>query len=47
VSASAGNMPLLVGGPLGGALALSAGAGAFLVRRRRRVAAEPVADPSS
>jgi len=41
VSASASNMPLLVGAPLGGVLALSAvAAGAFTYRRRRRTAAD-------
>jgi murein DD-endopeptidase MepM/ murein hydrolase activator NlpD len=41
---SRSDMPLLVGGPLGGALALSAvAAGAFTFRRRRRTAA--AADP--
>jgi hypothetical protein len=39
VGASESNMPLLVGGPLGGVLALSAIAGAFTFRRRRRTAA--------
>jgi hypothetical protein len=39
VSASESDMPLLVGGPLGGVLALSAAAGAFTFRRRRRTAA--------
>jgi hypothetical protein len=40
VSASNSNVPLLVGGPLGGVLALSAlAAGAFTFRRRRRTAA--------
>jgi murein DD-endopeptidase MepM/ murein hydrolase activator NlpD len=43
---SESDMPLLVGGPLGGALALSAvAAGAFTFRRRRRTAA--AADPPS
>jgi murein DD-endopeptidase MepM/ murein hydrolase activator NlpD len=47
VAASATNMPLLVGGPLGGVLALSVAAvGAFTFRRRRRTAAS-TADPSS
>jgi murein DD-endopeptidase MepM/ murein hydrolase activator NlpD len=42
---SRSNMPLLVGGPLGGALALSAAAaGALTFRRRRRTVA--AADPS-
>jgi murein DD-endopeptidase MepM/ murein hydrolase activator NlpD len=45
VSASASDMPLLVGGPLGGVLAVSAGAGAFLLRRRRRADAPPPAAP--
>jgi hypothetical protein len=44
-SASQGNVPLLVGGPLGGVLALSAVAGAFTFRRRRRTAAGD--EPSS
>jgi hypothetical protein len=36
------NMPLLVGGPLGGVLAISAAAaGAFAFRRRRRAAIDP------
>jgi len=39
------NVPLLVGGPLGGVLALSVAAGAFIFRLRRRTAAG--ADPSS
>jgi murein DD-endopeptidase MepM/ murein hydrolase activator NlpD len=50
VSASSSNTPLLVGGPVGGVLALSAvAAGAFTFRRRRRTAAAPEAapDPSS
>jgi hypothetical protein len=50
VSSSATNMPLLVGGPLGGVLALSAViAGAFTFRRRRRTAeaAAAAVDPSS
>jgi murein DD-endopeptidase MepM/ murein hydrolase activator NlpD len=38
-SASESNTALLVGGPLGGLLALSAVAGAFTFRRRRRTAA--------
>ena len=33
-------MALLVGGPLGGLLVLSAAAGAFTFRRRRRTAAD-------
>ncbi len=42
VSASESDVPLLVGGPLAGVLALSAVAGgAFTFRRRRRTAAEP------
>jgi cell wall-associated NlpC family hydrolase len=45
VSASQSNVPLLVGGPLGGVLALSVVAGAFTFRRRRRTSADP--DPSS
>jgi hypothetical protein len=41
-SASAANMPLLVGGPVGGVLALSVvAAGTFTLRRRRRTAADP------
>jgi hypothetical protein len=36
------NTPLLVGGPLGGVVAISAAAaGAFTFRRRRRTAADP------
>ena len=39
---SESNVPLLVGGPLGGVLALSAvAAGAFTFRRRRRTAVDP------
>ena len=44
------NTPLLIGGPLGGVVALSAAAaGAFTFRRRRQTAAEAAAaaDPSS
>jgi murein DD-endopeptidase MepM/ murein hydrolase activator NlpD len=42
MSASEANMPLLVGGPVGGVLALSVvAAGAFTFRRRRRTAADP------
>jgi len=44
VAASESNMPLLVGGPLGGLLAVSAGAGAFAFRRRRRTAEIPAPD---
>jgi murein DD-endopeptidase MepM/ murein hydrolase activator NlpD len=41
-SASETNMPLLVGGPVGGVLALSVvAAGTFTFRRRRRTAADP------
>jgi murein DD-endopeptidase MepM/ murein hydrolase activator NlpD len=50
VSASSSNTTLLVGGPVGGVLALSAlAAGAFTFRRRRRTAAaaEAAPDPSS
>ena len=49
VTASSSNTPLLVGGPLGGVLAISAAAGAFTFRRRRRTAADtpPAPDPSS
>ena len=49
VSASRSRMALLVGGPLGGLLVLSAAAGAFTFRRRRRTAAavEPAPDASS
>ena len=50
VSASSSNTPLLVGGPVGGVLALSAvAAGAFTFRRRRRTAAaaEAAPDPST
>jgi murein DD-endopeptidase MepM/ murein hydrolase activator NlpD len=36
VAASQTDMPLLVGGPLGGALAIAGAAGAFLFRRRRQ-----------
>jgi murein DD-endopeptidase MepM/ murein hydrolase activator NlpD len=43
VAASASNMPLLVGGPLGAVVALAAAAGAFLFRRRRRTEAPPPA----
>ena len=39
VSGSQTDVPLLVGGPLGGVLALSVVAGAFTVRRRRRTSA--------
>lgn len=47
VSASASDMPLLVGGPLGGVLAVAAAAGAFLFRRRRRTdATAPAPDVS-
>jgi murein DD-endopeptidase MepM/ murein hydrolase activator NlpD len=46
VPASASNVPLLVGGPLGGVVALSAVAGAFTFRRRRRTPAS-VAEPSA
>ncbi len=45
IPAGQSNVPLLVGGPLGGVLALSVVAGAFTFRRRRRTAAG--ADPSS
>ena len=41
VQASGSNVPLLVGGPLGGALALAAAAGTFLFRRRRRTETPP------
>jgi murein DD-endopeptidase MepM/ murein hydrolase activator NlpD len=44
VSGSQSNVPLLIGGPLGGLLLLSAIAGAFTFRRRRRTTA---AEPSS
>jgi murein DD-endopeptidase MepM/ murein hydrolase activator NlpD len=47
VSAAESNMPLLVGGPLGGLLAVSAGAGAFAFRRRRRTPEIPAPDASS
>lgn len=53
VSTSRSDMPLLVGGPLGGVLALAAvAAGAFTFRRRRRTAADatprtPAPDASS
>jgi murein DD-endopeptidase MepM/ murein hydrolase activator NlpD len=48
-SESAGDLGLLVGGPLGGLLLLSAAAGAFTFRRRRRTSAtaEPAPDASS
>jgi murein DD-endopeptidase MepM/ murein hydrolase activator NlpD len=46
VSPTQTNVPLLVGGPLGGVLALSVVAGAFTFRRRRRTAASSAA-PSS
>ena len=48
VSESQSDMALLVGGPLGGLLVLSAAAGAFTFRRRRRSAtdAPPAPDPS-
>jgi murein DD-endopeptidase MepM/ murein hydrolase activator NlpD len=46
-SASATNLPLLVGGPLGAAVALAGTAGAFLLRRRRRTAAAAAPEPSS
>ena len=41
VAASESNMPLLVGGPLGGLFAVSAAAGAFAFRRRRRTPETP------
>jgi murein DD-endopeptidase MepM/ murein hydrolase activator NlpD len=41
VSGSQTDVPLLVGGPLGGVLALSVVAGAFTVRRRRRATTAP------
>jgi len=48
VSSSQANMPLLVGGPVAGVLALSVVAGAFTFRRRRRTAAaEAAAEPAS
>jgi murein DD-endopeptidase MepM/ murein hydrolase activator NlpD len=47
VAASASNVPLLVGGPLGGFLALSAAAGTFMFRRRRRTAPAAAAEVSS
>jgi murein DD-endopeptidase MepM/ murein hydrolase activator NlpD len=47
VSAAESNMPLLVGGPLGGLLAVSAAAGAFAFRRRRRTDEIPAPDASS
>ncbi|MGZ4334899.1 MAG: M23 family metallopeptidase [Gaiellaceae bacterium] len=40
VSSSQSDLPLLVGGPLGGVLALSVVAGVFTFRRRRRTAGE-------
>ena len=39
VSAAASDVPLLVGGPLGAVVALSGAAGAFVLRRRRRLPA--------
>jgi Peptidase family M23 len=47
VSASASNTPLLVGGPVGGVLVLSAAAGAFTFRRRRRTATAAEAAPEA
>jgi murein DD-endopeptidase MepM/ murein hydrolase activator NlpD len=47
VSAAASNTPLLVGGPLGGALVLVAGAGTFLFRRRRRAETPPAVPEAS
>jgi murein DD-endopeptidase MepM/ murein hydrolase activator NlpD len=47
VSASASNLPLLVGGPAGAALALATATGAFFFRRRRRTPeATPAAEPA-
>ncbi len=46
ITAGEGNVPLLVGGPLGGVLALAVVAGAFTFRRRRRTASAPT-DPAS
>jgi murein DD-endopeptidase MepM/ murein hydrolase activator NlpD len=48
-SESAGDLGLLVGGPLGGLLVLSAAAGAFTFRRRRRTSAtaEPAPAPDA
>ncbi|HZT93347.1 MAG TPA: M23 family metallopeptidase [Gaiellaceae bacterium] len=47
VSASASNLPLLVGGPAGAALALAGATGAFFFRRRRRTTeAAPAAEPA-
>ena len=47
VSASASDVPLLVGGPLGAVVAVGGTAGAFFLRRRRRVEAVADAEPSS
>jgi murein DD-endopeptidase MepM/ murein hydrolase activator NlpD len=51
VSASASDIPLLVGGPLGAVIAIAGTAGAFFLRRRRRTGAAtdapPVVEPSS
>jgi murein DD-endopeptidase MepM/ murein hydrolase activator NlpD len=46
VSESRSDMPLLVGGPLGGLLVLSAAAGALTFRRRRRPTAAEVPVPA-
>ena len=47
VSASASDMPLLVGGPVGAVVALLATAGAFTFRRRRRAVEAPAAPDAS
>jgi murein DD-endopeptidase MepM/ murein hydrolase activator NlpD len=47
VSASSSDVPLLVGGPLGAAVAVAGTAGAFFFRRRRRLDAAAAAEPSS
>src|SRR5262249_25482660 len=48
VPASQSDLTMLVGGPLAGVLALSAGAGAFFFWRRRKTPESPAAaDPSS
>jgi murein DD-endopeptidase MepM/ murein hydrolase activator NlpD len=47
VSESASNLPLLVGGPTGAALALASAAGAFFFKRRRKTTeAAPTAEPA-
>jgi hypothetical protein len=48
VTPTRSDLPVLVGGPLGGIFVLSAGAGAFYFRRRRRMPETPAAaEPSS